>query len=52
MFHSEEGLTAALIVIGTVIITSLLAWVICWINKIDDQTDRDYWSDPTTKDYK
>lgn len=56
MFYSEEGLTAGLIVIGTVIITSLLAWSINWIVKVDDQTngkqDSDYWADPTTKDYK
>ena len=56
MFHSEEGLTAGLIVIGAVIITSLLAWAINWIVKVDEQTNGkqncDYWSDPTTKDYK
>jgi hypothetical protein len=53
MFHSEEGLTAAIIVIGTVIITSLLAWAITFINKIDSDTGKEgLWDDPTTKDYK
>ena len=53
MFNSEEGVTAALIVMGTVIITSLIAWVICWVNKIDSDTGKErMWDDPTTKDYK
>lgn len=56
MIYSEEGLTAGLIVIATVIITSLLAWAINWVITVDEQTNgkqnSDYWSDPTTKDYK